>query len=60
MTGRTLFLAKKMTERIFFIRIHKQFLLLLMLSCLTLDAECFVSLDIAQFADSHNTVELRE
>ena len=47
MTGPTLFLTKKMTgQRLFLAEITFTAFLLLMLSCLTLDAECVICLDI--------------
>ena len=50
MTGRTLFSTKKMTgQRLFCQNSQAHFFLLLMLSCLTLDGECFICLNIAQF-----------
>ena len=55
MTGPTLFLTKKMTgQRLFLAEITFTAFLLLMLSCLTLDAECVICLDIVQFTTTHH------
>ena len=54
MTGPTLFLTKKMTgQRLFLAEITFTAFLLLTLSCLTLDAECVICLDIVQFTTTH-------
>ena len=51
----TFFYKKKMTgQRLFVTEITFTAFLLLMLSCLTLDAECVICLDIVQFTTTHH------
>ena len=52
------FLTKKMTvQRLFLTEITFIAFLLLMLSCLTLDAVCVICLDIVQFTTTHHCAE---
>ena len=55
MTGPMLFLMEKMTgQTLFLAEITFTAFLFLMLSCLTLDAECVICLDIVQFTANHH------
>ena len=54
MTGRTLFLDERNDEaETFLSEFTFSSFLLSMLSCLTLDAECFICLDTVQFTTHH-------